>query len=194
MLVDNGSVQARVVVIGNSAVGKTSILNQLIARTFNEQEVATIGANYQVHVEDVDGSSVELQIWDTAGQEKFRALGPIYFRNARGAIVVYDVADRSTFDALESWIASFRDVAGPETVVVVVGNKCDVEDGVAVSEVEGEKWAADAGFSCFRTSAKTGKGIKETFHELAVQLLQRRIRRNGVQRALTEQKSGVCAC
>lgn len=176
MQVDSGSFHCRVVVIGEASVGKTSILNQLIDHSFYEHEQSTVGANYQLFVQEVDGVKIEIQIWDTAGQEKFRSLGPIYFRNSLGAVVVYDVTNRHSFDNLETWINSFQDVAGTNTVVTVVGNKCDMPQAeVQIPESEAEKWAEMHGYEAFRTSAKTGAGVKEAFYALARQLLKNRM-------------------
>ena len=178
MQVDSGSFHCRVVVIGEASVGKTSILNQLIDHCFYEHEQSTVGANYQLFVQEVDGVKIEIQIWDTAGQEKFRSLGPIYFRNSLGAVVVYDVTNRHSFDNLETWITSFQDVAGTNTVVTVVGNKCDMpESEIQIPESEAQKWAETKGYESFRTSAKTGVGVKETFYSLARQLLKNRMSR-----------------
>lgn len=176
MQVDSGSFHCRVVVIGEASVGKTSILNQLIDHSFYEHEQSTVGANYQLFVQEVDGVKIEIQIWDTAGQEKFRSLGPIYFRNSLGAVVVYDVTNRHSFENLETWITSFQEVAGTNTVVTVVGNKCDMpESEVQIPESEAAKWAEMKGYECFRTSAKTGDGVRETFYSLSRQLLKNRM-------------------
>ena len=176
MQVECGSFHCRVVVIGDASVGKTSILNQLVDHSFQEHEQSTVGANYQLFVQEIDGVKIEIQIWDTAGEEKFRSLGPIYFRNSLGAVVVYDVTSRKSFQDLESWVNSFQEVAGPETIITIVGNKIDKID-IAVSTEEAAKWADQRGFEHFRTSAKTGEGIRETFRQVAVRLLKSRVQK-----------------
>ena len=172
MQISTESFQCRIVIIGDTSVGKTSILNQLIEQTFQEYEQSTVGANYQLYVEEIDGKKVEIQIWDTAGQEKFKSLGPIYYRNARGAAVVFDVTNRNTFDDLSEWINAFREVAGTDTAIFIVANQIDRVDARTVDSDEVKKWADSNGYRVFETSAKTGVGVKELFHEIAIEILK----------------------
>lgn len=172
MQISPESFQCRIVIIGDTSVGKTSILNQLIEQTFQEYEQSTVGANYQLYVEEIDGKKVEIQIWDTAGQEKFKSLGPIYYRNARGAAVVFDVTNRHTFDDLTEWITAFTEVAGTDTAIFIVANQIDRADARQVDSDEVKKWADSNDYKVFETSAKTGVGIKELFHEIATEILK----------------------
>ena len=171
MLVGDSSFHCRVVVIGDASVGKTSLLNQLIDHTFKEYEQSTVGANYQLFVQEINGVKVEIQIWDTAGQERFRSLGPIYFRNSLGAVAVFDQTNRQSFENLQDWIDSFTAVAGTETVICVAANKCDLADEQQVSDNEVEDWAKKNGYLFGRTSAKTGQGVTELFMNLATNLM-----------------------
>jgi small GTP-binding protein len=145
----------------------------LIDQRFTEEEPNTIGANYQLYSDEVRGVKMEIQIWDTAGQEKFRSLGPIYFRNSSGAVVVFDVTNRPSFDSLDEWISMFADVAGNAALIVIVGNKCDSPDR-CISEDEAAEWAKSQGFPLFHASAKTGIGVAEAFHAMAERLLGNR--------------------
>jgi small GTP-binding protein len=174
MLISGTSFHCRVVLVGDASVGKTSLLNQLVTRQFNSLETPTIAANFQVFLEDVDGAQIEMQIWDTAGQEKFRALSPIYYRNALGAIVVYDVTNRRSFEGLSDWISGFTDVAGNRTIITLVGNKCDVTDKV-VTFSEARDWAFARGYQIYQTSAKTNEGVKELFQGLAKEFVHQRL-------------------
>ena len=173
MKIEKDCFHCRVVMIGNTEVGKTSIMNRLILGTFNSGEGATVGANYQLYIQEVNQHKIEIQIWDTAGQEKYRSLGPIYFRNALGAIVVYDVTNRTSFDTLSEWITAFQNVAGTETVIAVIGNKSDRPDAV-VDIGQAEAWAQKHGYHHFITSAKNGDGVVDAFRELAKLLLRMR--------------------
>lgn len=172
MQISSESFQCRVVIIGDTSVGKTSILNQLIDQSFQEYEQTTVGANYQLYVEEIDGKKVEIQIWDTAGQEKFKSLGPIYYRNARGAAVVFDVTNRNTFDHLGEWINAFTEVAGTDTAIFIVANQIDKVDGRQVESDEILSWAGSNGYKVFETSAKTGEGVTELFHSIAAEILK----------------------
>jgi small GTP-binding protein len=161
--------------IGDASVGKTCMLTQLTEHKFSAMEVGTVSANYQLYLEEIDGLRIEIQIWDTAGQEKFRSLGPIYYRNALGAVAVFDVTNRSSFDNLPEWISSFTDVTGKGPVIVVVGNKCDLSHRFQVTREEAAQWAAGKGLAAHFTSARTGEGIRELFQSLARRLMQVRL-------------------
>jgi small GTP-binding protein len=162
----NPILQVRVVIIGDSTVGKTSMLNRLTANQFNKFETPTIVSNFQVYRRTVESTTIELQIWDTAGQEKFRSLAPIYYRSATAAIVVYDISSRATFDRLQQWIDAFTEIIPQQPIIMVVGNKKDLlERDVPLSEAE--EWAQAHVFPICETSALTGDGITELFDGLA---------------------------
>jgi small GTP-binding protein len=193
MIADSLVFHGRVVLIGDASVGKTSILNRLLTDKFDELEPPTIGANYHNFTTDVDSFHVEIQIWDTAGQEKFRSLGPIYFRNSFGAVVVYDVNNKDSFDHLADWIATFSEVAGINTTIAIVGNKCDVAESRKIGTDEGREWAQGSGYLFFEASAKTGVGIPQIFEAMAVELV--RTKNPGFdskRQALASQESGGC--
>jgi small GTP-binding protein len=174
MLIDDGTIVFRVVLIGESSVGKTSLVNRFRHSTFNSNEQNTIGASYETWSEVRNGLHFELQIWDTAGQEKFRSLGPVYYRDAAAALAVFDVTNLATFQRLEEWITSFRNIAGHETVIVVVGNKVDLVDAQRISEAEAKQWCGDQGLDFMQASAKTGSGVAEVFDWLLSRLAETR--------------------
>ena len=153
----------RAVTIGDSAVGKTSIINRFLRNSFDASEPSTIGALYESYSETRNGKLIELQIWDTAGQEQYRSLGPIYFRSSAGAILVFDLTNQKTFDSLDEWLTSFRNVGGENTVVIVVGNKSDLSDKRVISREQGEEWAQAHNCTYTETSALMGYGIKNLF-------------------------------
>jgi small GTP-binding protein len=159
--------RGRIVAIGDSSVGKTSLVNRLMEDRFSPNEQMTVGANWQPFTHSFGTERVELQIWDTAGQEHFRSLGPLYYRNAVGAIVVFDVTDRTSFDNLQNWVAAFTAVAGTNVIVVVAANKCDLEEKRTVSLKEGLDWARSRRFQIYETSAKTGQNVAAMFAALA---------------------------
>jgi small GTP-binding protein len=166
--VSNVSVfHGRIVAIGDSAVGKTSLVNRLMEDGFNPSEQMTVGANWQLFTHSFGNNRVELQIWDTAGQETFRSLGPLYYRNAVGAVVVFDVTNRTSFDSLQTWITAFTLVAGTNVIVVIAANKSDLEQDRKVTLTEGLDWARARGFRIYETSAKTGQNVREMFAALA---------------------------
>ena len=162
----------RIVTIGDESVGKTSIVIRLIENRFNPHEAGTIGANYQVYSQLINGSRIELQIWDTAGQEKFRALAPIYYRSTAAAVVVFSLSNRQSFLDLNPQIETFFNVAGQQSIVYVAANKSDLYDEYQVTFDECEQWAKERGFHIYLTSAKTGEGIPQMFSDLANDLFK----------------------
>jgi Ras-related protein Rab-6A len=170
MQTEDSSTLLRVVLIGDSSVGKTSLLSQLVDHKFNEGEQPTVGANYQLYSFNTGTTSVDMQIWDTAGQEKFRSLGPIYFRRAAGAIAVYDQTSKESFNHIGDWINSFTDVAGSETVICIAANKCDLAEKAEVPFSVAQQWAKAHNYTVIPTSALSGEGVRELFEEMARQL------------------------
>jgi small GTP-binding protein len=170
---EHSVVHARVVAIGDSAVGKTSLVSRLMEERFDPGEAPTIGANWQLYVHEFNCERVELQIWDTAGQEKFRSLGPLYYRSASGAIAVFDVTRRSSFESLDSWISAFTEVAGLQVTVVIAANKSDMDHERQVSQKESQDWARQRGCMLYETSAKTGENVAQLFRALAEEVLNR---------------------
>ena len=162
----------RVVLIGDSAVGKTSIINRLVNNTFNSKETTTIGATFLLFSQRTEtDAEIELQIWDTAGQEKFRSLGPIYYRDSSACVAVFDLTSRKSFEDLNYWISTFKSIAGNDTVVAVAGNKCDM-DGAAVSIEEASEYCRKNGYIFFPTSAKSGENVNELFKKLSGELVR----------------------
>jgi small GTP-binding protein len=165
------SIHSRVVIIGDSTVGKTSLLNRITMGPFNIHECSTVVSDFRICVHDVNSVSVELQIWDTAGQERYRSLAPIYFRNAVAAVVVFDCTSRATFEHLAQWIHDFREVAGPEAIVLVTCNKADITEERTVSRAEAQEWANSMDYIFLETSARTGAGVPELFDSLVRSVL-----------------------
>jgi small GTP-binding protein len=173
-VVDPAVIRGRVVLIGDASVGKTSILSRLVSHRFDPDQSTTVGANYQMFVTNVGASRIEIQIWDTAGQEKFRSLGPIYYRNALAAVVVFDVTNSDSFDHLPRWITAFRESSGPRTIIVLAANKVDLADCAKVSMDQAREFATANGSRLYETSAFNGAGIQEVFVDLAQALAQNR--------------------
>jgi small GTP-binding protein len=157
----------RVIMIGDPFVGKTSLLNRAMGGKFKTEESTTLGANWHLFTHECAGGQVELQIWDTAGSEKYRALGPLYYRSAVGAIVVYDITSRTTFENVQRWISSFTATAGMNVVIIVIGNKSDDNDAREVTDREGLEWCEEHNYDWYETSAKTGQNVQTVFEMLA---------------------------
>jgi Ras-related protein Rab-18 len=163
----------KIVLVGDSAVGKSSLLLRFAEGTFADLP-ATVGVDFRVvTLDNVRGQRVKLTCWDTAGQEKFRTLTSSYYRGANGVILVYSVADLHSFSHIEtSWMEEARRyVNNPNVVYMVVGNKADLSPAV-VSAAQGKQLAERIGALFTETSAKAGAGITECFFELVLRILE----------------------
>jgi small GTP-binding protein len=155
------------IVIGSSGVGKTCLLKRLIDDQFSEDEVATIGAEYVSTMEEIDGQPIKLQIWDTAGQEKFRSIAKSYFRHAIGVILVYDISDRRSFDELSSWLNDVHQFCDPNAAITLIGNKSDLAEKRAVTNAEAQLFATNHQLTYLEASALDGANVSEAFHRAA---------------------------
>lgn len=157
----------KVVLIGSSHTGKTSIVNRYInnAFTYNTQ-TSTQAAFYQKDMTR-QGFNMILEIWDTAGQERFHALIPMFYRDAKGAFVVYDITDQNSFDHAKQWVNELRQARGDDIVLLLVGNKCDLQSERIVSEDEALDYAKSANLTYFETSAKSGANVDLVFQAIS---------------------------
>lgn len=160
---------AKIVMIGDSACGKSSLTIRLTDDRFSNTHDVTIAAEIGSKIVEVsDNKYMKLQIWDTAGQEHFRAVTRSYFRNAAGCLLVYDVTRRSTFLHAKEWLDDIREQADDEISICLVGNKTDDLTGREVTYEEAEQWAADNKILAFvETSAKTGDNVVEAYLKVA---------------------------
>lgn len=147
----------KVVFIGNSSVGKTSIISQIIYNNSNDSQQPTVGVDFFSKNITVGTDTVRVQIWDTAGQEQFHSLIPSYLRNSTIAIIVYDISNQESFQSLERWIKNVQDVANP--ALIIVGNKTDLEEVRTVPTEEGEKFAQAQNAKFIETSARKPSNI-----------------------------------
>ncbi|OIT22936.1 ras-related protein rabb1c, partial [Nicotiana attenuata] len=164
------------IIVGETGVGKTCLLNQFTEKRFNPVYDVTIGAEYGSRIITVDKKLIKLQIWDTAGQEKFRSITKSYYRGAAGALLVYDVTKMHTFERLSNWLEDVRQHGDPKLMTVtVVGSKCDVgEDIRAVSAEEGEGFAKSNGCLFIEASAETAVNVEAEF-EITVERIYGKI-------------------
>lgn len=157
----------KVVLLGNSGVGKTNLLSRLHKGEFSSEFASTIGVEFLTHTMKVGGADVKAQIWDTAGQERFHAMMTTYYRKAVGALLIFDVGDCASLVGVEKWLDQLPSVAEPGLHTVLVGNKCDLEgDKRKVSAEEARQFAAARHMRYIETSAKTGLNVEEAFQGL----------------------------
>jgi small GTP-binding protein len=151
----------KTVIVGESGVGKTSILSRFVRDVFEETGQPTLGVEFMSRVIQTNTRKIELQLWDTAGQEIFRSVTKGYYRGAIGAFIVYDMTRTNTFQNLEEWVNNVRSTAIPDVVCVLIGNKSDLADDREVPREAGLKFAEAHNLLFFETSAKTGANIEE---------------------------------
>ncbi|KAG4076180.1 hypothetical protein HA402_014729 [Bradysia odoriphaga] len=150
-------------VIGQANTGKSCLLHHFIESKFKEDSSHTIGVEFGSRIVNVGGKSVKLQIWDTAGQERFRSVTRSYYRGAAGALLVYDTTSRESFNTLSNWLNDARKMASPQIVILLVGNKKDLEEARQVTFLEASTFAQENDLIFLETSAKTGDSVEEAF-------------------------------
>lgn len=153
----------KIVIIGDSAVGKSNLLSRYARNEFNMHSKSTIGVEFQTQSMEIDGKEVKAQIWDTAGQERFRAVTSAYYRGAVGALVVYDITRQTTFDSIGRWLDELNTHSDTTVARMLVGNKYDLDDIRAVSIDEGKSLAEEHGLFFMETSAKDSTNVKKAF-------------------------------
>ncbi|WFD18257.1 GTP-binding protein of the rab/ypt [Malassezia caprae] len=167
----SGVVSFKLVLLGESSVGKSSIALRFVKDQFEDYRESTIGAAFLTQtVKRSDDTKVKLEIWDTAGQERYKSLAPMYYRNAHCAIVVYDITEKDSLENAKSWIRELQRHADSNIIIVLVGNKLDLADTREIPTEEGEKYAETEGLLFLETSAKTPTNITELFDTIANRL------------------------
>ena len=166
--------KCQLLIIGDSTVGKTSILTRYTTREFNQNYLATVGLDFFKKDEIFNGETIRIKIWDTAGQERYKALTQGYFRNAEGIMIVFDVSNLDTFENLKYWIESIKthiNIEKDHIPTIIIGNKVDIFEREVAKE-DGEKFAKEQNFEYFETSAKEGDNIDYVFNFAAEKLLE----------------------
>ncbi|XP_044481341.1 ras-related protein RABA1d-like [Mangifera indica] len=160
----------KVVLIGDSGVGKSNLLSRFTRNEFSLESKSTIGVEFATRSLNVDGKVIKAQIWDTAGQERYRAITSAYYRGAVGALLVYDVTRHSTFENVERWLRELRDHTDPNIVVMLIGNKSDLRHLVAVSTEDGKSFAENESLFFMETSALEATNVDSAFAEVLTQI------------------------
>ena len=184
----------KVVLIGESGVGKTSIISQFTKGVFNQDLMSTNGATFSTKKKEFKdlNKTLSFEIWDTAGQEKYRSLAKMFFKDAAVALIVYDITSRKSFDEIKNYWMNLVKENGPKQIIMyIVGNKCDLSEKEAVIEDQAREYAESQNVSFYLTSAKNSIGIDELFDEIgqkylspeftnSEEIIQRKMRKNEV--------------
>mmetsp|Transcript_76486 Transcript_76486/g.93939 ORF Transcript_76486/g.93939 Transcript_76486/m.93939 type:complete len:207 (+) Transcript_76486:120-740(+) len=162
----------KLVLIGDSGVGKSCLLLRFADDSFTDSYISTIGVDFRFRTVNIDMKTVKLQIWDTAGQERFRTITSAYYRGAHGIIMVYDVTNFESFEHVEEWLNEVNRHASESTLKLLVGNKADLADDKKVESEDAKKFADNLGISFLETSAKNATNVEAAFLTMAKQLIQ----------------------
>eukprot|EP00762_Andalucia_godoyi_P008474 ANDGO_05747.mRNA.1 Ras-related protein Rab-1A len=163
----------KLLLIGDSGVGKSCLLLRFADDTYTESYISTIGVDFKIRTIELDGKTIKLQIWDTAGQERFRTITSSYYRGAHGIIVVYDVTDAESFENVKDWLSEIERYATENVNKLLVGNKCDLESKRAVSTETAKEQADQMSIPFLETSAKTAHNVEQAFITMARDIKER---------------------
>ena len=165
----------KILILGDPAVGKSCFLVRYADNVFTNSYMSTIGMDYKFkNVELEDGNTILLQIWDTAGQERFRTITKNLYKGAAGIVLIYDITNRKTFTNVRKWIKNINEEAPNKVILILVGNKADLEEKREVEKEEGEEMAAEYNIPFFESSAQSGLNIKSVFIALAKLLVEKK--------------------
>lgn len=158
----------KLVLLGDAAVGKSSLALRFVKGSFYDYQESTIGAAFLTKNITLKDQTVKFELWDTAGQERYHSLAPMYYRSAAAAIVVYDITSRQSFQRAKAWVKELQNQATTKTILIaLVGNKIDLKDNRQVQSDEAKTYADENGLLCFESSAKSDVNISEIFKEIA---------------------------
>eukprot|EP01105_Mastigella_eilhardi_P020045 TRINITY_DN4750_c0_g1_i1.p1 TRINITY_DN4750_c0_g1~~TRINITY_DN4750_c0_g1_i1.p1 ORF type:complete len:248 (-),score=43.96 TRINITY_DN4750_c0_g1_i1:123-866(-) len=161
------------IVIGDANTGKSCLLHRFIEQKFKRDSTHTIGVEFGAKLVDVGGKTLKLQIWDTAGQERFRSVTRSYYRGAAGALLVYDVTSRESYNHISSWLSDAKSLSNTKTVIMLVGNKIDLSAEREVTFLEASRFSQENGLMFVETSCLTGENVDEVFMKCARTILSK---------------------
>eukprot|EP01121_Diplochlamys_sp_Union-15-3_P000745 TRINITY_DN1061_c0_g1_i2.p1 TRINITY_DN1061_c0_g1~~TRINITY_DN1061_c0_g1_i2.p1 ORF type:complete len:212 (+),score=37.95 TRINITY_DN1061_c0_g1_i2:51-686(+) len=171
----------KIVLVGDSAVGKSNLLWRFTKNEFYEETKSTIGVEFAVKSVGVEGKTVKAQIWDTAGQERYRAITSAYYRSAVGAMLVYDISKKDTFDNIERWLTELRQHADANIVIMLVGNKSDLRHLREVPTERAREFCQENGLSLVETSAKDNSNVDFAFQKLITEIYHETVKKNSLE-------------
>ena len=171
----NDEIQMKFLLIGEQAVGKSSLINQYIEGKFEENLLCAAGLDLKKKYIKINEKSIKLMIYDTAGHERFRTLSKNQISSTKGILIVYDVTEKESFDALNFWMKSFKENANKNAICLIIGNKIDLENKRVIGYDEGKKFAEKYGVKFIETSAKSAVGVNEAFYSVAKEIFDNEI-------------------
>ena len=169
---DNYDFLFKMILIGDSSVGKSNILLKYLKNEFDQSSKATVGVEFGTKTVEMNDKKIKIQIWDTAGQERYRSITSAYYKGAKGAFIVYDITRRNTFDNIDKWISDLKTNGDNNISIMLIGNKSDLNDKREVETNEGIKKSEETKIAFMETSALSGENIIKAFNELIEQIYQ----------------------
>ncbi|EKE39771.1 Rab family GTPase [Entamoeba nuttalli P19] len=164
----------KLVIIGESGVGKSNLLLRFTRNEFEPEKKFTIGVEFATRTIEYEGKTIRAQIWDTAGQEKYRAITDAYYRGAEGAMCVYDVSKKDSFDAIERWMNELKNGCDSDITIMIVGNKADLKQEREVNTSDGTEFAQKHSAFFIETSALDGTNVEKAFSDLLIQIYKKK--------------------
>jgi len=156
----------KLVVVGDSGVGKTNLIKRFANNTFNSNSKATVGVEFLSKSFKINNRIFKIEIWDTAGQERYKSITAAYYKGAKGALVVYDITSKISFENIDKWMMEIKEKSSKDLKLMIIGNKSDLKDARQVSNEEALRKAQDTGIALMETSALDSTNVKEAFHDL----------------------------
>ena len=188
-------VEAKLILVGDSNVGKTSIINRYISDEFKEAILPTLSSNYSLKTINTEKSTVRLQIWDTVGEEKYRSIVPMFYRGSQAAFIVYAIDDLKSFQSVDSYVESLQSHLDPQSLALfLIANKIDKEDDRQISSDDGEAYAQKINATYIEVSAFSGQGISEAFTLAAAQITNINIYQPSQDIEPEKEKPNTCKC
>jgi Ras-related protein Rab-11A len=162
----------KIVLIGDSSVGKTNLMNKYIKNEFREDTKATVGVEFGSKVYVIENHRIKAQIWDTAGQERYRSIANTYYKGSKGAFIVYDITRKETFDSVDKWVNDLITECDKNISIILIGNKNDLENQRQVTKEQGEEKAKAFQLGFFEMSALTGDNLEKGFNKLISEIYE----------------------
>ena len=170
---ENYEMMFKVVLVGDSFVGKTNIMSKYLKNEFHEDSKATVGVEFGSRQFNIEGHSIKAQVWDTAGQERYKAITSAYYKGAKGAFVVYDITRKGSFESVERWVNDLLSSGDKKITILLIGNKCDLEEQRQITKELGEEKAAKLDLAFLETSAFSGQNLDKAFEMMVNEIYKK---------------------
>ena len=170
----------KLIIVGDSNVGKTNIMSKYIHNQFNQHSKSTIGVEFGTKIVNIDNKKIKAQIWDTAGQERYKSITSAYYKGAKGALIVYDITNKFSFDSVDKWVQDLNSYGDKNITLLLVGNKSDLEEKRQILKENGEEKAKSFNLGFIETSACSGDNIDQAFVIMLKEVLKKYIDENDI--------------